>query len=48
MPHPGLHERAFVLYPLHEISPELIIPGKGHLATLLEHCPLDGLEIITT
>lgn len=48
VPHPGLHERAFVLYPLHEISPELIIPGKGHLATLLEHCPLDGLEIITT
>ena len=47
VPHPGLHERAFVLYPLSEINPELMIPGKGCLATLIEHCPLDGLKKIT-
>lgn len=48
VPHPGLHERAFVLYPLQEINPELMIPGKGCLATLIEHCPLDDLKKITT
>lgn len=38
VPHPRLHERAFVLYPLHEIEPDLIIPGRGALRTLLANC----------
>jgi 2-amino-4-hydroxy-6-hydroxymethyldihydropteridine diphosphokinase len=38
VPHPEMHKRAFVLYPLHEIAPELEIPGLGPLATLLSHC----------
>lgn len=38
VPHPEMHKRAFVLYPLHEITPELEIPGLGPLATLLSHC----------
>ena len=38
LPHPRLHERAFVLYPLHEIEPDLIIPGRGTLRELLEKC----------
>ena len=46
VPHPGLHERAFVLYPLFEISPELLIPGKGSLADLIKKCPVEGLEKI--
>lgn len=46
VPHPGLHERNFVLYPLHEIAPELVIPGRGALAELLAQCPADGLEPI--
>ena len=29
IPHPRLLERAFVLIPLCELSPELIIPGSG-------------------
>ncbi len=29
IPHPRLFERAFVLIPLYELSPELIIPGSG-------------------
>lgn len=38
VPHPRMHERAFVLMPLAEIDPELLIPGKGRLVDLLAHC----------
>lgn len=36
LPHPRLHERAFVLYPLHEIEPNLVIPGHGPMHELLK------------
>ncbi|MBE9610462.1 2-amino-4-hydroxy-6-hydroxymethyldihydropteridine diphosphokinase [Chitinilyticum piscinae] len=29
LPHPRMHERAFVLLPLLELDPEIIIPGRG-------------------
>ncbi len=46
VPHAGLAERAFVLYPLHEIvGDELHIPGQGSLKGLLNKCPLAGLKI---
>ncbi len=35
VPHPRLHERAFVLEPLHELDPELAVPGRGSVAGLL-------------
>ncbi len=44
VPHPGLHERNFVLYPLNDIAPDLVIPGRGSLAELLAQCPASGLE----
>ena len=34
LPHPRLHERAFVLVPLAEIAPERIVPGRGRVADL--------------
>jgi 2-amino-4-hydroxy-6-hydroxymethyldihydropteridine diphosphokinase len=43
VPHPGIAQRAFVLYPLAEIAPELVIPGLGQTNTLLKQCPADGL-----
>jgi 2-amino-4-hydroxy-6-hydroxymethyldihydropteridine diphosphokinase len=43
LPHPHLHQRAFVLYPLHDIAPALDIPGRGRLTELLVNCPLQTL-----
>ncbi len=47
VPHPGIAERAFVLYPLQEIAPTLNLPGLGSLADLITRCPLAGLKKLT-
>lgn len=45
VPHYGLAERNFVLYPLAEIAPpDLVVPGQGSLAELLARCPDTGLQ----
>lgn len=47
VPHIGLSERAFVMYPLAEIAPgEMMVPGKQTIKKLLSQCPLNGLEKI--
>lgn len=38
VPHPGLHERPFVLYPLAEIAPRLLVPGRGRVRDLAAAC----------
>jgi 2-amino-4-hydroxy-6-hydroxymethyldihydropteridine diphosphokinase len=35
VPHPRLHERRFVLEPLAELDPALVVPGKGAVQDLL-------------
>lgn len=44
VPHPGLTERAFVMYPLADCAPELVIPDRGRLKDLLPNCPLNALK----
>jgi 2-amino-4-hydroxy-6-hydroxymethyldihydropteridine diphosphokinase len=38
LPHPRMHERAFVLKPLLELSGDISIPGKGSARELLKNC----------
>ena len=44
LPHPRMHQRAFVLAPLAEIAPHLAIPGRGAVARLLQECAGQQIE----
>ncbi len=43
LPHPGVVERNFVLYPLADIAPDLEVPGRGRVRELLSHVSADGV-----
>ena len=44
VPHSGMKQREFVLYPLFEIAPDLILPCGEKLAELVLRCPINGLQ----
>ena len=47
LPHPRMHERAFVLVPLAEMAPSLIVPGLDSVENLLKKLDyrLEGSDI---
>jgi len=42
LPHPHIADRAFVLLPLHDVAPELDIPGQGKVVDLLRAVDIQG------
>lgn len=44
LPHPGIPQRNFVLYPLAEIAPDLDVPGVGTVRNLKERVPDTGIR----
>ena len=45
LPHPRLRERRFVLAPLAEIRPNLVLPGDARPVAELLQCSLDGSRV---
>ncbi|MDA7746738.1 2-amino-4-hydroxy-6-hydroxymethyldihydropteridine diphosphokinase [Psychromonas sp.] len=48
VPHYGMKEREFVLYPLFEIAPSLQLPDGTSLIEMLKSCDKNGLTVITS
>ena len=46
VPHYGMKEREFVLLPLAEIAPSLVLPCGTPLTELVARCPRNGLAIL--
>ena len=44
VPHPGIAERNFVLAPLAELAPQLLVPGRGVVQALRDAVSNKGLE----
>jgi 2-amino-4-hydroxy-6-hydroxymethyldihydropteridine diphosphokinase len=48
VPHPGVPVRNFVLYPLLDIAPELVVPGHGRIRELVAGVSADGLSALAS
>ncbi len=47
LPHPRLHERAFVLIPLAEYDPHWQIPGRGAISDFLPKVQHQAVQVLT-
>jgi 2-amino-4-hydroxy-6-hydroxymethyldihydropteridine diphosphokinase len=45
VPHYGMKQREFVLYPLSDIAPDLILPCGKTLSIVVKNCPLNDLQV---
>ncbi|HEX6613395.1 MAG TPA: 2-amino-4-hydroxy-6-hydroxymethyldihydropteridine diphosphokinase [Rhodanobacteraceae bacterium] len=46
LPHPRLHERAFVLLPLNELAPDFEVPSRGRVRELLARMDSSGCTLL--
>jgi 2-amino-4-hydroxy-6-hydroxymethyldihydropteridine diphosphokinase len=44
IPHPGIAERNFVLYPLHQLAQDLLIPGQGECGRLRQQVSTENIQ----
>jgi len=46
LPHPGIAQRAFVLFPWRELAPHFVVPGLGTVAALAARLPQDAASVM--
>jgi len=46
IPHPEIKQRNFVIYPLFDLAPDLILPCGTPVRSLWASCPATGLQLI--